>query len=174
MKLLLPIAILLFSAVCFAQYPPLVPEIASAELIDLNGTKFKISDYRGKVVLIDLWATWCGPCRADIAELNELRKQYDAGKLEIIGVDVGADDGPESVRSQKVIAQRLSISYYLAEPTDMKLIESFNRLAKFQTIPQSIIVDREGRLRGIFLTGSAEIFAKRADLLKELMTETAK
>jgi thiol-disulfide isomerase/thioredoxin len=65
-------------------------------LPDLNGHSLQLSSYRGKVVLLDFWATWCGPCREATPHLIELQNTYGAQGLQIIGVSM--DDGPEPVR----------------------------------------------------------------------------
>lgn len=65
-------------------------------LPELNGHSLQLSDYRGKVVLLDFWATWCTPCREEIPHLVELQKKYRDQGLQIIGVSM--DDSPEPVR----------------------------------------------------------------------------
>lgn len=65
-------------------------------LPDLNGGQLTLSAYRGKVVLLDFWATWCDPCREETPHLVELQDKYRDQGLQIIGVSM--DDGPEPVR----------------------------------------------------------------------------
>ena len=65
-------------------------------LPDLSGHALQLSSYRGKVVLLDFWATWCDPCREETPHLVELQNKYGAQGLQIIGVSM--DDGPEPVR----------------------------------------------------------------------------
>jgi len=65
-------------------------------LPDLTGRKLDLSSYRGKVVLLDFWATWCDPCRDEIPHFVELQNRYGGQGLQIIGVSM--DDGPEPVR----------------------------------------------------------------------------
>ena len=66
-------------------------------LPQLNGQTLQLSSYRGKVVLLDFWATWCVPCRAEIPHFVELQQKYGDRGLQIIGVSM--DDGPEPVRN---------------------------------------------------------------------------
>src|SRR5215831_10443739 len=70
-------------------------------LPDLSGQKLTLSSYRGKVVLLDFWATWCAPCREEIPRFVEMQDKYQAQGLQILGVSM--DDSPEPVRefSQK-------------------------------------------------------------------------
>jgi len=65
-------------------------------LPDLNGGQLSLSTYRGKVVLLDFWATWCVPCREEIPHFVDMQNQYRDQGLQIIGVSM--DDGPEPVR----------------------------------------------------------------------------
>lgn len=90
------------------------PEAAPGfDLKDLNGKQLKLEDYRGKVVLLNFWATWCGPCRAEIPSLIELQKQYK-DQLQVIGLAVDEDDDAY-VRKFSVSE---SINYPIAMGTD--------------------------------------------------------
>jgi len=72
---------------------PLIGKTAPAfELKDLNGNKVSLANYRGKAVLINFWATWCGPCRVETPWLIELRNKYAAQGFEVLGVDTEGDD----------------------------------------------------------------------------------
>jgi thiol-disulfide isomerase/thioredoxin len=82
-----------------------VPAAASAQqgaaapdfsLTDLNGRPLALSAYRGKVVLLDFWATWCVPCREEIPHLIDLQNKYGSQGLQIVGVSM--DDSPDPVR----------------------------------------------------------------------------
>jgi cytochrome c biogenesis protein CcmG, thiol:disulfide interchange protein DsbE len=72
---------------------PLAPKFS---LPELTGKTLKLSDYRGKVILLDFWATWCGPCREEIPHFVELQNQLGDQGFQVIGVSM--DDGPEPVR----------------------------------------------------------------------------
>ena len=72
---------------------PFAPDFS---LPDMTGQQLKLSDYRGKVVLLDFWATWCEPCREEVPHFVELQSKLGDRGLQIIGVSM--DDGPEPVR----------------------------------------------------------------------------
>ena len=90
------------------------PEAAPGfDLKDLNGKQLKLEDYRGKVVLLNFWATWCGPCRAEIPSLVELQKQYK-DQLQVVGLAVDEDDDSYV----KKFAASESINYPIAMGTN--------------------------------------------------------
>jgi len=73
---------------------PLAPDFS---VTDLNEQTLQLSRYRGKVVLLNFWATWCSPCRSEIPRFVELQNKYDKEGFEIIGISL--DDDPKLVRS---------------------------------------------------------------------------
>src|SRR6478736_1659548 len=77
-----------------ADYPPLPAAVATAAIKNLDGTTYTVADKKGKVVLLNLWATWCGPCRGEMPELVKMQDQFRDKDFEIIGVNT--DDEPVS------------------------------------------------------------------------------
>jgi thiol-disulfide isomerase/thioredoxin len=126
--------------------PATLPESAlNAGLTTLDGKAFKLADLKGKVLIVDLWATWCGPCRASIPELVNLQKEFGPRGLEVIGLDIDPDsDSPEDV---KAFADKYDINYKLAF-ADNELARS---LMSGGNIPQSIVVGRDGRITEHFI-----------------------
>ena len=78
-------------------------------LPNLSGGQLTLSAYRGKVVLLDFWATWCDPCREEIPRFVEMQNKYGNGGLQIIGISM--DDGPQPVRE---FYQRFKMNYPVA------------------------------------------------------------
>lgn len=108
----------------------------------LNGESRKLADYEGKVLLIDIWATWCGPCRQSIPHLVELAKEYKNKGVEIIGLTTEQDDPDEQFVRE--FSAQLKINYPIgwANPT----LESGLKNGR-SGIPQTIIVGRDGKVK---------------------------
>lgn len=106
----------------------------------VDGKRSLFSEYKGKVLILDYYATWCDPCRKSIPHLIELQKKHGDAGLQVIGLNVG---GPEDLEKVPAFARELGIQYPLAVPDDE--LVSF-MLADFDSIPQTFIFDREGVL----------------------------
>jgi thiol-disulfide isomerase/thioredoxin len=116
-----------------AKAPPLA-------LKDLRGRTVHISDYRGKIVLLNFWATWCPPCRAEIPDLVKLQREYGKRGLQIIGITYP----PERRASVRRFTRRLKVNYPIALGTrKTKALFSAD-----ETLPLTVIIDREGTIRG--------------------------
>lgn len=128
-----------------SSFPPLPEKIAQGELINLDKTTFTIADRKGKVVLLNLWATWCGPCRSEMPTLIRLQENLGADGLEVIGLN--SDD--ESIDLINNFAAEMKLNYTLVWSSRQMQIELLN-VSKFAGIPQSFLIDRDGGLRGVF------------------------
>ena len=106
----------------------------------LDGKNFDVKEERGKVVLLNLWATWCGPCRAEIPELLALHRKHSAHGLEIVGVSLDDSAAESAVRD---FAKDQKITYSIALDPDGKLANDF----RTSVIPTTVLVDRAGTIR---------------------------
>lgn len=114
------------------------PDPAPAfKLISLDAKLISLDDFRGKVVFLNFWATWCGPCRAEVPDLVELQNEFK-DRLEIIGLDVD-DDNSGEVR--KYIAET-GINYPVAMASDA-VREAYGGIP---ALPTSFVLDTEGRV----------------------------
>lgn len=137
-----------------SDFPPLVVKAAEADMLHLDGTTSKITDKKGQVLLLNLWATWCGPCRSEVPELVKLKKTFGSKGFEVIGLNADETDTKEMIDA---FSTELGVNYTMVwAPTDMQF--ALFKVSKFDGIPQSFLIDREGRLRGVFKgAGSSEI-----------------
>ncbi|HEY6482789.1 MAG TPA: TlpA disulfide reductase family protein [Steroidobacteraceae bacterium] len=118
------------------RVPSSVPDLV---LPDMDGVQHALSEWKGRPLLINFWATWCEPCRREIPLLKALRRQHSADRLEIIGIAV---DGRDAVRSY---ARRQGIDY----PVLVDQGRGLNAIAAFgmqAVLPFSVFVDLQGRI----------------------------
>ena len=108
--------------------------------IGTNNQRSRLLDYRGKVLVLDFYATWCEPCRQSIPLLNGLQAQYGPAGVQVVGLNVG---GPDDRIKVPEFAQELDIRYPLGFP-DKALTDLF--LWDEQTIPQTFVFGRDGAL----------------------------
>lgn len=118
----------------FVRNPDLAPEF---QLEGLDGKPLNLASARGKVVLLNFWATWCGPCRAEIPDLIALQQKY-AGKLQIIGLTVDEDDAG----LVKEAVARTGINYPVAL-TSPEIRMQYGGIA---ALPTSFVLDTQGRV----------------------------
>jgi cytochrome c biogenesis protein CcmG/thiol:disulfide interchange protein DsbE len=118
----------------FVRNPDAAPEF---QLEGLDGKPLSLASARGKVVLLNFWATWCGPCRAEIPDLIELQEKY-AGKLQIIGLTVDEDDA--GVVKQVVAKTRINYPVAMSSP------EIRIKYGGVAALPTSFLVDTQGRV----------------------------
>jgi peroxiredoxin len=105
-----------------------------------DGTPVRLGDLRGKVVLLNFWATWCQPCSAEMPELNALHQRYESAKdFVVVGVDL--QEQPADVAS---FARQHSITFPLLVDPDGRVTHQDYRI---RALPASVIIDREGRVR---------------------------
>jgi thiol-disulfide isomerase/thioredoxin len=120
--------------------------IRDAQLTTIDGKSFKLTDYSGKVVVLNLWATWCVPCRAETPELISLSNEFKDKGVEVIGVATkeneengdGVQGVKDFVRGYKVPYQMVYTDHNFAAP----LLQMVNAQA---IIPQSFVISREGK-----------------------------
>lgn len=148
------------------EYPPVPADIMQAEVKSLDGPSFKLSDKKGKVVLVNLWATWCGPCIKEMPELVALHEEFKGSGFEVMGLNV--DDEP--VELIKPFAEEQGLTYPLGWTADGQL-NDFTKLSRRAGIPQSFLIDRAGRLRGTFFSASDAEIAKLKETTRSVVKE---
>lgn len=128
--------------------PPAPPTTLSASVLgarlrNVNGGTMSLGDYSGKVMLVNLWATWCGPCRSEIPELVKLHREFKLKGFEIVGLST--EDPTNSAESVKNFVQNFNMAYQVGwAPPEVSI--SFMQMTQRDAIPQSFIISRDGRV----------------------------
>lgn len=132
-------------------------------LADLKGEKVSLSDLKGKVVLLNFWGTWCGPCKREIPDFVSLSKKHKKNGLEIIGVTLSSGS-PKKIQD---FSEKWNINYTLL--TDINGNETQSVTARYGQatsqpitgIPTTFIIDRDGYIRQRYVgPRSEEVFYK--------------
>ncbi len=128
--------LLLLPAMTLAQSTRCAPPIA---LKDLNGRTVRLADFKGRVVLLNFWATWCPPCQAEIPDLVKWQNEYGSRGLQVIGMTYP----PTNVRTVRSFVRQLSVNYpvLLGDKATKAVFDSG------ETLPFSVVIDREGNVR---------------------------
>ena len=137
---------------------PLAPDFS---LTDLSGRKLTLADYRGKVVLLNFWATWCGPCREEVPGFVDLQSKYRDQGLVVIGISM--DDDPAPVRE---FYERYRMNYPVVMGDDA-LAERFGGILG---LPTTFVIQRDGHIYAKQMGAEdAETFE---EAIKKLLGET--
>jgi thiol-disulfide isomerase/thioredoxin len=134
---------IVFAAVTMAFAAPVTilwQEVKAPQfaLRDLNGRIVRLSDYTGKVVLINFWATWCPPCRAEMPDLVRLQREHGKEGLQIIGITYP----PERRARVRRFARGLKVNY----PIILGTREIKARFSSDETLPLTIVINRDGKV----------------------------
>jgi len=132
---------------------PVLGKAPDWKLKDVNGREVKAPDYKGKVVVVDFWATWCPPCRKELPEYVAMQKKYADRGLVILGFSL--DELPPA--EVKAFGEKMGINYPLIM-ADAETAEAFGGV---EGLPTAFVIDREGNIRHVKV-GLAEPVAYEA------------
>ncbi len=149
-----------------SDFPPIASAVAQADIKNLDGSTFKVADKMGKVILLNMWATWCGPCRAEMPALVRMQDTHGGQNFEVIGLNTDE----ETVEEINTFAESMKLNYPLVW-ADTKLQSSLLKISKFNGIPQSFLIDRDGNLRGVFRGANAADIRKMEELVAKVVAE---
>jgi thiol-disulfide isomerase/thioredoxin len=130
-------AILMMATIAYGQSS--VQKAPALEIRDLRGRSLRLSDYKGKVVLLNFWATWCPPCRAEMPDLVKMQKEYGKNGLQVVGITYP----PQTFREVRQFTRKLRVNYPIAIGTK----ETKSLFDQSETLPITIVIDHDGNIR---------------------------
>jgi len=127
-----------------------------------SGQQVSLENYRGHVLVLDFFATWCQPCRASIPHLVEMNRKYGKQGLQVLGMSAD-EDGEKDV---KVFADKNRITYPVA-------LAGESTLADFgvRSVPVMFVIDKKGRVAEVFRGFTDEVASSSEQLVKKLLAE---
>lgn len=122
----------------FANVPAAAPA-PGFELAARGGSQINLAQYKGQVVMLNFWATWCAPCRQEMPLLESIHKKYKPMGFTMLGVNVE----PDPKAAEAWLAKQPPVSFPILFDTDSKV----SKLYKVNGMPNSVIIDRKGNVR---------------------------
>lgn len=131
-------------------------------LKSLEGGNLRLEEYRGQVVLINFWASWCGPCRQEMPLLDRLHNRYEDTGFAVLGVNVEGEVAP----AQEIV-DRTNVTFPILIDDGQKVSDMYN----LQAMPTTVVVDRDGVVRYIHPGYKPGDEAKYVEVVKKLIRE---
>ena len=141
--------------------PKLGDVSAEFKLIDLEGKWLSLSDYRGKVVLVNFWATWCGPCRVEMPSMEIVYQDLKEQGFEILAI---SSDPQGSIVTRPFVESK-SLTFPILHDLDYRVSGTYG----IRTLPMSYLIDRQGTLRHRVFGARDWNSPEARELIKELL-----
>jgi peroxiredoxin len=127
-----------------------------------GGGKLKLSDLKGKTVVLDFWATWCGPCRVELPHLARLHDKYRGSGFLLLGVNIDEDSN-----AAKALASKMGLTFPVLLDSKKEVVGSYD----LNAMPATVLIDRDGRVRHLhrgYKDGVEQVYEQQVRaLLKE-------
>jgi len=127
-----------------------------------SGENLRLSEFRGNVVAISFWATWCGPCQQEMARLEGLHGRYEKAGLITLGINLDDD-----LRRAETMVQRLALTY----PQLVDQAKDIARLYEVDSTPFTVFIDREGVVRHVHQVFRTDDTSLYLDQIRQLIDE---
>lgn len=146
-------------------------DIVDFTLVDQNGVEHTLSEYKGKIVFLNFWATWCGPCRSEMPDIQELYEEYGENTGDVVFLGVANPKNAENILSQNQEGTVSEITEFLSEngytyPTVMDLTGSVFYNYGIQSFPTTFMITEDGKVFG-YISG-----ALSKDMMLDIINQT--
>ncbi|NOQ53225.1 MAG: redoxin domain-containing protein [Thermoplasmata archaeon] len=132
-------------------------------ILSIDGAPVRLDAYRGRVVVLDLFATWCGPCRTQMGELNQLRAVYAGSEVEILSVDVDPKETNQQIRDFR---DEFNADWTFSSDTD-----NLNQKYDASSIPTMVVIDQDGNM--VFRNAGVTTFSELQAIIEPLLQGAA-
>ena len=113
-------------------------------LRDINGKEVSLSSHKGKVVLVNFWATWCGPCKLEMPHLDKMDREFEAKGFEVISIST---DDARAASKVKPLIKRGGYGFTVLLDKDTSVVSQYNPA---KTLPYNVLIDRDGNIHKVF------------------------
>jgi peroxiredoxin len=134
---LLTLAMLAAAGAANAKAAPNAPA-PDFTLRQLDGANLRLGEQRGRVVMVNFWATWCGPCRVELPHLARLHDKYQSAGFVLLGVNIDED-----ANAAKALASKLGLKFPVLFDSQKKVVAAYD----LNAMPATVLIDRDGRVR---------------------------
>ncbi len=124
-----------------AQAGETAPEFS---LRDINGQEVSLADYKGKVVLVNFWATWCGPCKLEMPHLDKMDREFEEKGFEVISIST---DDARAASKVKPLIKRGGYGFTVLLDKDTAVVSKYNPA---KTLPYNVLINRSGGIHKVF------------------------
>jgi peroxiredoxin len=131
-------------------------------LHSMAGSNLRLQEQRGQVVMLNFWASWCGPCQVEMPRLNRLYQKYHASGFQLLGVNVDDD-----IRNAVGASSKLGLQFPVLLDTE----KTVSRLYDLSTMPSTVLIDRDGRVRYVHLGYKDGYEQTYEEQIRELLRE---
>ncbi|MDX2410474.1 MAG: TlpA disulfide reductase family protein [Woeseiaceae bacterium] len=161
-NLLLGLTLSVFAATSLASSDLTGQAAPDFALKNSSGDNVRLSEYRGDVVMVNFWATWCGPCRQEMPLLDELYSRYERVGFSLLGVNIDDDS-----RKAMNMVSELGVSF----PVLFDARKEVSKLYKVEAMPVTVLIDREGTVRYVHHGYKPGYEDKYLDQIRSLLRE---
>jgi peroxiredoxin len=149
-----------------SEKEPVLPEVGnkapSFTLKDIDGKSVSLSDFRGRIIIVDFWATWCHACKESSQELDRVYRKYKDRGIIILGISI--DRGDDSIEKVRFFAERYKLSYPMLMDD-----REINKKYAVTHIPTTFILDKNHVIRKIFIGSIPELRDKISEQVETLL-----
>jgi peroxiredoxin len=158
---LIALAMLAAASAAKAKAAPNAPA-PDFTLRQIDGPNLRLGEQRGRVVMVNFWATWCGPCRVELPHLDKLHAKYRNSGFMLLGVNI--DDDPNTA---KALAAKMGLKFPVLFDSEKKVVAAYD----LNAMPATVLIDRDGKVRHLhrgYKDGVEQLYEQQVRaLLKE-------